>query len=152
MKVAVSVEPRVVTARVELAVKAWVTVRAPAFVVVSPLLPNVNADALVEPKDIVPSLPVPLPASILMLPEAVVPLPVLIVILPELLVTPSALPVVIDTASLLTDAELVLDDATFADLNAYGTDVSLKRGVISLSAGLHAPQAHEPVPLMVMPR
>lgn len=152
MKVAVSVEPRVVTARVELAVKAWVTVRAPAFVVVSPLLPRVNADALAEPKDIVPSLPVPLPASMLILPEAVVPLPVLIVILPELLVTPSALPEVMVIPSELVEAELVLELATLAARKAYGTAVSLNLGVISASAGEQEPQAQLVVPRIVIPR
>jgi len=113
-------------------------VTAPRTEVTIPVLPSVRPEALVPPIVITPVVPVAVPLSTVML--------------PELLVVPVAFPEVIVIPSELVEAELVLLDATLADLKAYGTEVSLKRGVICASAGEQAPQAQEPVPLMVIPR
>ena len=98
INVELSVVPRGVSVRVELAVKAWVTVRAPALVVVRPLLPRVSADALVAPSVIVPVVPVAVPVSSVML--------------PELLVVPNALPVCILILLEFVDAAFVAELAT----------------------------------------
>src|SRR5665213_3375846 len=78
-----------------LAVKPWVTVRAPPLVVVIPEWPMVIAEALVLPRVTVPVVPVLVPTSIETLPEAKAPevtLPVTILIL--LVATPAILVVV----------------------------------------------------------
>ncbi len=71
---------------------------------------------------------------------------------PESLVAPNALPLVMLTSSESVLAALVELDATLLARSAYGTAVSLNRGVISLSAGVQAPNEQEPVPRMVIPR
>ena len=69
IKLALSVEPRVLSVIVELAVKAWATVNAPALLVVKPVRPSVIPLALVAPSTNVPVVPVADPVSIVMLPE-----------------------------------------------------------------------------------
>jgi hypothetical protein len=83
-----------------LAVKACVTVRAPTFVVVTPVLPILIPEVFEVPMLIVPAVCVAVPTSR--------------VILPELLVDPVALPVVMLTPFEFVLAVLVLLLATFA--------------------------------------
>ena len=76
----------------------------------TPLLPINILLALVDPRDMVPVVPVAVPTSRVML--------------PEFDVTPRASPVLMSTASELVEAALVSELATLADTNAYGTLVS----------------------------
>jgi hypothetical protein len=58
-----------------LAVNPWVTVNSPLFVVVTPVLPRLKAEALVVPMFTTPLAVAPVPASIETFPPFAVPAP-----------------------------------------------------------------------------
>ena len=132
-----------VTARVPPTVALLVTASAvplpfkvtePWIVVVIPVRPKVIALALVVPIEIVPVVPLAVPASIVRLPELpLVTLPDCRVTVPELEVVPVVLPDWRIVLALAVEATVVLPLLTLFETKASGIAVMVIRGVISPS-------------------